>query len=79
MGSVLFIFQPRRQIYLEQHRPGSNREYVVSSTSFQPMIGLYKPESGLLGNSRRIFINVERPGIFFNHAGIHGHFTHIVQ
>ena len=43
------------------------------------MVGLYNPESGLLGSSRRIFINVERPGIFLNHAGIHGHLAHIVQ
>ena len=58
---------------------GGELEYVDSNTSFQPMIRLYKPESGLLGGSRRIFINVERPGIFLNHAGIHGHLTHIVQ
>ena len=79
MGSVLFIFKSHRQIDLEQHRSWLSREYVVSNAGFQPMVGLYKPESGPLGSSRRIFINVERPGIFLNHAGIHRHLTHIVQ
>ena len=84
MGSVLFVsnLSHTGEFAYKKHYSDSYwllREYVVSNTDFQPMIGLYKPESGLLGSSRRIFINVERPGIFFNDAGIHGHLTHIVQ